>query len=456
VIFGDVASGSFYDDAVGELYGLGIVKGKSPTTYDPNGLVTRGEVAVLLKRLRDDIKGYSQTSTPVPASSSSTSSRSTSSSSVAVSTDAGTLKFSNSTISFPKSAPKASFTVVRTGGTKGAVTVHYKTVDGTAVSPTNYIANEGTINFAAGEEAQTVYISLKNTSADDYNKAFTIVLSAPTGGAVLGSPSTVTVNVLDLLGVNPAGSSSSSSSSSVSSGGSSSSSSSAATTSNNFSLSASTYSVFEDGGSIAITVKRNGSTSNQATVNFATSNRTNSASAGSEYTAINGTLTFAAGETSKTFSVQITNHAGSIEGNKSFNVSLSAPTGGPVLGIQTSSIVTIIDKDAPYATGSGMLVFASDTFPGPKGAMATVNVQRQQSFNGTMTVHYATNDASALSNADYTPTSGDLTFAPGEVTKTFQVFVLAGATTGHEIGLSLSAVNGGVLGTPFVAKVTVQ
>ena len=68
-----------------------------------------------------------------------------------------------------------------------------------------------------------------------------------------------------------------------------------------------------------------------ATVNYATSDGT--ASERSDYTTALGTLRFAAGETSKTFLVLITDDL-SIEGSETVNLALSSPTGGALLGSQ--------------------------------------------------------------------------------------------------------------------------
>src|SRR5262249_47711275 len=118
-----------------------------------------------------------------------------------------------------------------------------------------------------------------------------------------------------------------------------------------------TYSVNENGGTATITVTRTGGSDGSVSVNYATSNGT--ATAGSDYTAASGTLTFGAGETSKTFTIPITNDT-AVEGNETINLTLSSPTGGATLGSQTSAVLTIQDDDV--ASPPGALQFNAGSY----------------------------------------------------------------------------------------------
>lgn len=109
-----------------------------------------------------------------------------------------------------------------------------------------------------------------------------------------------------------------------------------------FSLAA--YALSEGGGSTTITVQRTNGDDGPVSVHYATSNGT--ATAGSDYTAASGTLSWADGDDSpKTFTVAVTNDS-SDEPNETVNLTLSSPTGGAALHPQRrTATLTIQDND---------------------------------------------------------------------------------------------------------------
>jgi hypothetical protein len=102
----------------------------------------------------------------------------------------------------------------------------------------------------------------------------------------------------------------------------------------------SNYSAHESSGSATITVTRSGNTSGAVSVDYATSD--DSAHQNGEYTLTSGSLTFAAGETSKSFAVLISKDA-YLEGNEKLHLTLGNPTGGAILGPIDAAPLTITD-----------------------------------------------------------------------------------------------------------------
>jgi glucose/arabinose dehydrogenase len=111
-------------------------------------------------------------------------------------------------------------------------------------------------------------------------------------------------------------------------------------------FSAPAYSVTEYGGTATVTVVRTGALTETVTVRYATANGT--ATAGSDYTAASGILTFSPGETSKTFTVAVLEDS-LAEGTETVTLTLSSPTGGATLAEPGAAVLSIVDNDAPNA-----------------------------------------------------------------------------------------------------------
>jgi glucose/arabinose dehydrogenase len=107
------------------------------------------------------------------------------------------------------------------------------------------------------------------------------------------------------------------------------------------------YNAGEEGGYNIPTVVRDGDTTTDIFVDYATSDGT--ASERSDYTTARGTLHFAPGETQKMFLVLITNDL-KAEGAEQFNLTLSNVRGAGSLGTPSTATFTITDLDNPNNT----------------------------------------------------------------------------------------------------------
>ena len=114
-------------------------------------------------------------------------------------------------------------------------------------------------------------------------------------------------------------------------------------------FSSAVYSGQENSATVTITVNRSGGSDGPVSVQCMTSDGT--ASSGFDYLSTVGTLTFADGEISVAFQVQLQDDS-TEETNETFLVKLSSVTVAG-LGAQDNAIVTITDDDASIASSGG-------------------------------------------------------------------------------------------------------
>jgi chitinase len=150
-------------------------------------------------------------------------------------------------------------------------------------------------------------------------------------------------------------------------------------------------------------------------VAYATSNGT--ASAGSDYTAVSSSLSFAPGETSKTISVEIAGDT-TIEAHETFFVDLGSPSNGSVQLLTGRATGTITNDDSVQLS-------INDISAAESAGTFVFTVSLNAPSTSSVSVRFATANATARAgkSADYTATSGTLSFSPGQTTKTVSVKV---------------------------------
>ena len=85
-----------------------------------------------------------------------------------------------------------TFTVTRTGSTTGASTAAFA-VAGSGANPaaaadfTGGVLPTGTVSFAAGEASKTITVNVAGDAAAELNEGFTVTLSNPSAGTVIGT-----------------------------------------------------------------------------------------------------------------------------------------------------------------------------------------------------------------------------------------------------------------------------
>jgi hypothetical protein len=167
--------------------------------------------------------------------------------------------------------------------------------------------------------------------------------------------------------------------------------------------------------SATFTVTLSAASNQPITVAYATADH--NATAGSDYQAASGTLTFAPNEISKTVTVLVIGDR-LPEPNEYFKVNLSGPTNA---GIADGQGVGIIGDYEPRVSISDVT-----RAEGGKGqtTLFTFTVTLSVAYDEPVTMSFRTvNGTATTGNSDYVAKTGTLTFAPGETVKTITIEV---------------------------------
>jgi len=180
----------------------------------------------------------------------------------------------------------------------------------------------------------------------------------------------------------------------------------------------SAYSVNENGGQATITVKRNGGNFGTITVQYATT-AGGTATAGSDYTPVSGTLTWGHLDSSdKTFTIPIIDDS-VVEQDETINLQLSNPTNGATLLFPTSALSIVDDDAAPKISINDV-----SQAEGNSGTTNfTFNVTLSAPSGLPVSANYTTADSTAQTGTDYQAANGVVSFAPGETSKQITVLV---------------------------------
>ena len=267
----------------------------------------------------------------------------------------------------------------------GAATVDYATADGTATAPADYAAASGTLSFASGETEKTVTVAIVDHVAAEGEEHFTVTLSNPSGAA-LGPNRVATVRIKQP----------------------------------DFEFTSADYYVREDQGPAVISVRKIGPGAGE--VEYLTIARgAPFATAPDDRSLVEGTLTFAAGETVKSFTVPIVDD-GVVEPDEVFGVALRIR---PLLGQLGKNRAFVTIRNHPPVP---VIKFKSVS-KSVREDEGTLTVTITKTGVGAATVDYETREyddppgtpGKATASADFTPVSGTLSFASGETEKTVTV-----------------------------------
>lgn len=289
----------------------------------------------------------------------------------------GVLSFGTASETITEGGTKVQLAVSRTGGSDGKVSVQCTSVDGTAIAPGDYPAVSRTLVWLDGDATDKLCgIVAVDDATLDPGEAFTLELSNPSGGATLGGIATAAISIID--NESPG----------------------------TIVLDAAAYAASEADGSVNIVARRRGGAAGPASVAYAATAGTATAS---DFTATNGVLTWADGEAAtKTFTIQLKKDA-LFESSETVNLGLTNATGA-TLGTPNTGVLTITDDDPQ----GGTLELQSATYAiAETGGTVTLKVARKGSTTGAVSVGFTTADESATAGSDYVASSNTLNWGAG-------------------------------------------
>ena len=213
-------------------------------------------------------------------------------------------------------ARQAVFTVTRSDG-GGPASVRYATADGSAtVAAGDYQAASGTLSFGPGENRKTVSVPINGDRLAEADESFVLNLSNPTGAVIADAKGKASI-----LDDEPR-------------------------------IHLTTVVVFPEGNerqTIFVAANLSVPSSQTVTVDYATADGT--ATAGSDYRAEAGTLTFNPGQTRKTIAITLPKDKEPEAIVEAFFVNLSNVSSNAA--ILRRGNISIVDDDPPQANGGG-------------------------------------------------------------------------------------------------------
>jgi Calx-beta domain len=112
----------------------------------------------------------------------------------------GGFQFSSTVYAAPGGSGSVLITVTRVGGFDGLATVDFATGGGTEIAGVDYAPESGTLMFPVGVISRTFLVPIFDRANIVGDRTIGLTLSHPTGGAVLGFPSTATITIHDTVG----------------------------------------------------------------------------------------------------------------------------------------------------------------------------------------------------------------------------------------------------------------
>ena len=294
-----------------------------------------------------------------------------------------TLRINDVTVA-ETSGTVAVFTVTLNAVSAQVVTVHYTTVDGTAVEDSDYTKTGGMLSIPVGEVSGIIQVPILNDAVDEPDETFTVTLSAPDNARVEDDEGVGTITEDDprpgrrpgpTLRIGDA------------------------------------VPVAEASGTVAVfTVRLSAASVQVVTVHYTTVDGT--AVEDTDYTKTSGILSIPVGEVSGIIQVPILDDTLD-EPDETFTVTLSSPTNATIS--DDSGTGTITDEDNLEVTVS----YEVGSYTVTEGEFIDVTVVLSEPPGRPIVVSVTVMPDSGTVETDYSGVPESVTFGPSETQKTF-------------------------------------
>ena len=320
-------------------------------------------------------------------------------------------------VTVTEDAGTALFSVRLSGESTAAVTVAYATADGTATVGADYTAVGGTLTFLTGDSVQALAVPVVDDGEEEEDETFTVSLSGVRNATLLDGDGRATIidddgddddgdgDGDDGDGDDGDGDDGDGDDGDGDGDG-------TPPPSGQPALAIDDVAMAEDEGSAVFTVSLSEASATAVTVAYATSNGT--ATAGSDYTAAGGTLTFQPGETEHSLSVPVLEDSEEEE-NETFTVNLSDATNATLA--DGEGIATIRDNDFSGITVS----FGAASYTVQEGGSVAVEVDLSASPGRPVTIPLLHAPDGGAGGQDYSGVPDSVRFDSFETRKRFDV-----------------------------------
>lgn len=313
----------------------------------------------------------------------------------------------------------------------GAVTVNYRTINGSADAGADYQTTAGTLIWDEGDftDREIRVPIINDTEVEPVDETFSVVLESAAGSSISSTRSTTTVRIVDDDARQPG----------------------------QFQFSASAIGILEGNVTFEVFVQRVNGSYGAVTVDF-TPTTDGTATPVTDWQASAGTLVWGDGDVNpKSFTVTIFDDD-IVEINETIVFRLQNPTGGATVGERSTSTVTIVDNDNPTLTpGTIRMVRARESMR-EDAANPFVQVERVNGYSGSVSATYAIKGVTA-GPTDIRETTGIISWGDGDVdVKSIPITIVDdGLVESDEtFTVTLSDPTGGAaIGEPSVETVTI-